>query len=139
MAEQYPELGPGDRREVLEFAASESGRPAYLLEKDIWVVWTLRTLFDAPMGAPLVFKGGTSLSKAHGSIRPWSITVDSSLRIGTSTSPIQARISSRGLRLDLDAAQSNRRVFARQSLEWSERRPHHEGALWAESPHDRRT
>lgn len=66
MAEQYLELGPGDRREVLEFVASESGRPAYLLEKDFWVVWTLQTLFDAPMCAPLVFKGGTSLSKAYG-------------------------------------------------------------------------
>ena len=32
MAEHYPDLGPGDRREVLEYAASESGRPPYLLE-----------------------------------------------------------------------------------------------------------
>ena len=66
MDDQYLELGPGDRREVLEFAASESSRSANLLEKDIWVVWALQTLFDAPMGAPLVFKGGTSLSKAYG-------------------------------------------------------------------------
>ena len=76
MAEQYLKLGPGDRREVLEFAASESGRPAYLLEKDIWVVWALRTLFDSPMGAPLVFNGGTSLSKAYGAIRRFSEDVD---------------------------------------------------------------
>ena len=76
MAERYLDLGPGDRREVLEFAASESGRPAYLLEKDIWVVWALRTLFDAHMGAPLVFKGGTSLSKAYGAIRRFSEDVD---------------------------------------------------------------
>ena len=59
MAERFLDLGPGDRREVLEFAASESGRPAYLLEKDIRVVWSLQTLFDVPMGAPLIFKGGT--------------------------------------------------------------------------------
>ena len=76
MAERYLDLGPGDRREVLEFAASESGRPAYLLEKDIWVVWALQTLFDAPMGAPLVFKGGTSLSKAYGAIHRFSEDVD---------------------------------------------------------------
>ena len=76
MAEQYLDLGPGDRREVLEFAASESGRPAYLLEKDIWVVWALQTLFDAPLGAPLVFKGGTSLSKAYGAIHRFSEDVD---------------------------------------------------------------
>ena len=76
MAEHYLDLGPGDRREVLEFAASASGRPAYLLEKDIWVVWALRTLFGAPLGAPLVFKGGTSLSKAYRAIRRFSEDVD---------------------------------------------------------------
>ena len=35
MAEHYLDFGPADRREVLEFAASESGRPACLLEKDV--------------------------------------------------------------------------------------------------------
>ena len=83
MADQYLELGPRDRREVLEVAASESGRPAYLLEKDIWVVWALQTLFDAPMGAPLVFKGGTSLSKAYGAIRRFSEDVDLTYDIRT--------------------------------------------------------
>ena len=66
MAEHYPDLGPGDRLEVLEYAASASGRTACVLEKDIRVVWALQTLFDAPIGAPLVFKGGTSPSKAFG-------------------------------------------------------------------------
>ena len=76
MADHYLDLGIDVRREALEFAASESGRPAYLLEKDIWVVWTLRTLFGAPVGASLVFKGGTSLSKAYGVIRRFSEDVD---------------------------------------------------------------
>ena len=39
MAERYLDLSRDDRREVLDVAASASGRPAYLLEKDIWVVW----------------------------------------------------------------------------------------------------
>ena len=51
MADHYLDLEFDVRREALEFAASESGRPAYLLEKDIRVVWTLRTLFTAPFGA----------------------------------------------------------------------------------------
>ena len=76
MADYYLALETDIRREALEFAASESGRPAYLLEKDIWVVWTLRTLFAAPVGASLVFKGGTSLSKAYGVIRRFSEDVD---------------------------------------------------------------
>ena len=76
MAERYLDLALADRREVLNVAASESGRPAYLLEKDIWVVWSLETLFASPLGAPLVFKGGTSLSKAYGAIRRFSEDVD---------------------------------------------------------------
>ena len=76
MAERYWGLSHRDRREVLEFAASASGRPAYLLEKDIWVVWAIQTLFGAPIGAPLVFKGGTSLSKAYRAIGRFSEDVD---------------------------------------------------------------
>ena len=66
MADHYLDLGTDVRREALEFAASESGRPAYLLEKDIWVVWTLRTLFGAPVGASLVFKGAPRFPRHTG-------------------------------------------------------------------------
>ena len=76
MAEGYLDLSRRDRREVLEFAAGASGRPTYLLEKDIWVVWAIQTLFEAPIGAPLVFKGGTSLSKAYRAIGRFSEDVD---------------------------------------------------------------
>ena len=61
---------------MLAVAASASGRPVHLLEKDIWVVWCLDTLFGAAIGAPLVFKGGTSLSKAYQVIRRFSEDVD---------------------------------------------------------------
>ncbi len=52
-------LSPPDQADALAVAASRSGKPAHLLEKDIWVVWTLRALFGAPFGHDLVFKGGT--------------------------------------------------------------------------------
>jgi len=47
-----------------------------LLEKDIWVVATLRTLFEAPFAGHLTFKGGTSLSKAWHAIRRFSEDID---------------------------------------------------------------
>ena len=47
-----------------------------MLEKDIWVVWVLRHLFTGPYAQHLVFKGGTSLSKAYGVIRRFSEDVD---------------------------------------------------------------
>ena len=69
-------LSAEDRREALAVAADASGRPIHLLEKDLWVVWTLRELFGGVHGKHLVFKGGTSLSKGYGVIRRFSEDVD---------------------------------------------------------------
>lgn len=76
MAEAFLALSPSDRGEALEAAASASGRPPHLLEKDVWVVWALATLFESSLGKRLVFKGGTSLSKAYQAIRRFSEDVD---------------------------------------------------------------
>ena len=76
MADSFLRLPAGDRREVLGVAADRSGRPAHLLEKDAWVVWALAALYGSPLGEHLVFKGGTSLSKAYGVIRRFSEDVD---------------------------------------------------------------
>jgi hypothetical protein len=76
MADSFLQLSDADRREVLGVAADRSGRPAHLLEKDVWVVWALATLYGSPLGEHLVFKGGTSLSKAYGVIRRFSEDVD---------------------------------------------------------------
>lgn len=46
-------------------------------EKDFWVCWTLDALFNGREGGPrLLFKGGTSLSKAFGLIQRFSEDVD---------------------------------------------------------------
>ena len=52
-----------ERRFALRKVQAEGSHPAFLLEKDIWVVATLNVLFEAPFGRHKVFKGGTSLSK----------------------------------------------------------------------------
>lgn len=76
MPERFFGLSPKDKYDALHVVASRSGRPAYLLEKDIWVVWTLSALFDAPFARHLVFKGGTSLSKGYQAIERFSEDVD---------------------------------------------------------------
>ncbi|RLK45395.1 nucleotidyl transferase AbiEii/AbiGii toxin family protein [Cupriavidus plantarum] len=76
MADAFLHLSHDDRKDVLSIAADRSGRPAHLLEKDAWVVWALRTLYASPLGIHLVFKGGTSLSKAYGVIKRFSEDVD---------------------------------------------------------------
>ena len=76
MAEPYFSLSDEDRAEVLELGRERTGRPAHLLEKDVWVVWTLSALFGSPVGADLTFKGGTSLSKAYRIIDRFSEDLD---------------------------------------------------------------
>lgn len=76
MADIFLKLSAQDRRDALGVAADRSGRPNHLLEKDVWVVWALATLYAAPLGEHLVFKGGTSLSKAYQVIRRFSEDVD---------------------------------------------------------------
>lgn len=76
MAEYFFDLSDNDRREVLEQVRPQTGRPSHLLEKDVWVVWILRALFESPLTADLTFKGGTSLSKAYKIIDRFSEDVD---------------------------------------------------------------
>ena len=55
-------------------------RSPAIVEKDFWVCWTLHRIYDVLKFRPeLVFKGGTSLSKAYGSIKRFSEDVDLSL------------------------------------------------------------
>ncbi len=75
-AESYFRLTRAEQSDLLLAASAQLGRPSALVEKDIWVVWTLGALFAMPEGAYLVFKGGTSLSKAHGLIKRFSEDVD---------------------------------------------------------------
>jgi len=82
VVESWFALSPEDQKEALAVAAAESGWPANLLEKDIWVVWALQTLgTEQELLETLTFKGGTSLSKAYGLIDRFSEDVDLTLNI----------------------------------------------------------
>lgn len=76
MPESFFHLTIKEQEEALQVAASASGRPPHLLEKDIWVVWALSVLFESQLGPHLAFKGGTALSKAYRVIRRFSEDVD---------------------------------------------------------------
>lgn len=76
MSEAFFNLPLEERRETLALAAGASGRPAHLLEKDIMVVWSLGVLGRASFDEHLVFKGGTSLSKAYDVIDRFSEDID---------------------------------------------------------------
>ena len=77
MAEtRFQHLSADNRRDALEVAERSSSQKAHLLEKDVWVVATLGVLFDASFARHLIFKGGTSLSKAWRAIRRFSEDID---------------------------------------------------------------
>lgn len=76
MSEAFLDLSAEERHDALALAASESGRPAHLLEKDVMVVWALGVLGSSAFDDHLVFKGGTSLSKAYGAIDRFSEDID---------------------------------------------------------------
>lgn len=76
MAESWFSLSRDDQVEALEFAAARIGRPAHLLEKDIWVVWVLSAIYESDLASKLTFEGGTSLSKVYRIIDRFSEDVD---------------------------------------------------------------
>lgn len=76
MTEYFFNLSQDDQREALEQVRAQTGRPTHLLEKDAWVVWTLRALYTSPLASELTFKGGTSLSKAYKIIDRFSEDID---------------------------------------------------------------
>lgn len=67
-----------DRRDLFLSTANRLGTTAQYVEKDFWVCWALDALFNglAPGGPRLLFKGGTSLSKAFEIISRFSEDID---------------------------------------------------------------
>lgn len=67
-----------ERRDLFLGAAARLGTAVQNIEKDFWVCWTLDALFNGlEVGGPrLLFKGGTSLSKAFGLISRFSEDID---------------------------------------------------------------
>jgi hypothetical protein len=69
-----------DRADLFGEAAARMGVAPEIIEKDFWVCWTLSRLFPNRPGRPsILFKGGTSLSKAYGLIQRFSEDIDLSL------------------------------------------------------------
>ncbi len=64
------------RRNAYIQIAEKTGMNAFAVEKDWWVVQTLRIVFEMDVAQHLVFKGGTSLSKAWNLIQRFSEDID---------------------------------------------------------------
>lgn len=78
MPERFLLLDDRDRRDAYEATAQHFGLPGAVVEKDVWICWVLGVLFGEPEPDryPMVFKGGTSLSKVFGAIFRFSEDID---------------------------------------------------------------
>ncbi len=72
------DASPQDREGLFLATAQRLGTTLGNVEKDFWMCWTLDVLYHRlPPGGPrLLFKGGTSLSKAYGLISRFSEDID---------------------------------------------------------------
>ena len=115
-------LSPEERREALEVAANLSGRRTHLLEKDTWVVYTLRSLAESPFGGDLTFKGGMSLSKAYNAVSRFSEDLDVTYDIRAIAPDLVEGAGEDALPRDRSQERSWTREIRRRLAEWVETR-----------------
>ena len=77
--DDFAKAKPAERRTYLEETAARRASTTTAVEKDFWICWTLKHLFELRGVPALRFKGGTSLSKVYGLIDRLSEDIDISI------------------------------------------------------------
>lgn len=75
----FLELDTKEKLQIFEQIRTKTGLPIQAIEKDWWVVQTLGLIFSMDCAPHIVFKGGTSLSKAWNAIERFSEDIDLAL------------------------------------------------------------
>ncbi len=86
---------PQQRIKALQLVAIKRGLPEVVIEKDWWVSNLLNIIFAMPAECKIIFKGGTSLSKAWKLIERFSEDIDISVDpayFGASETPTKKQI-----------------------------------------------
>ena len=111
-----------ERKELLQETASRRDSTDIIIEKDFWVCWTLKRLFTNPALAPyLIFKGGTSLSKAYGLIERFSEDIDLTINrnapfLKDGKDPMEEGISKKERGRRLEALKVNAQAFVNKII-----------------------
>lgn len=72
----FIKLNKKDKLNIFNQTSERSGLPSSAVEKDWWVTLSLNIIFSLPYANQIVFKGGTSLSKAWDLIERFSEDID---------------------------------------------------------------
>lgn len=119
MADEFLELGPKARAAVLRRVGQDIGRAATVLEKDVFLCWTLRALFTMPDAPTMAFKGGTSLSKVYKAIDRFSEDVDITIDhqwLSPEFDPFSPELSNNQRREGCEALRDKARALARERI-----------------------
>lgn len=92
----YFTLPKTQQRQILEQATLRIKLPIQAIEKDIWVSTILQIIFSLPVAEHLIFKGGTSLSKAWGLISRFSEDID--LAVGRALFELEGDLTKKGIK-----------------------------------------
>lgn len=115
--DKFIALPEEERKAAFQEAATRQGVRPIIIEKDFWVCWTLRHIFENPQLAPhITFKGGTSLSKAYRLIERFSEDIDLTISkdapyLANGTDPMEEGISGKERQRRIDALKANTRRF----------------------------
>jgi len=96
--DKVAKLPEQDRRDLFSETAAQKGSTPAVVEKDFWVTWVLKQLFeDEKLSSLLMFKGGTSLSKVYRLIERFSEDIDLILdwRVLSGEDPLAERSKSK--------------------------------------------
>jgi len=74
--EDFIKLSNKDKVNIFNQTSERTGLPSSAIEKDWWVTLSLNIIFSLPYANQIVFKGGTSLSKAWNLIERFSEDID---------------------------------------------------------------
>jgi predicted nucleotidyltransferase component of viral defense system len=72
----FYKINKSEKGAIFSEIATQKGMKPFAVEKDWWVSRSLETIFQMPIAKHLVFKGGTSLSKAWKLINRFSEDID---------------------------------------------------------------
>ncbi len=109
------------RRELFAETGAQKGMTSAIAEKDFWVCWVLRQLFEHPkLSSKILFKGGTSLSKVFNLIERFSEDVDLILdwRLVAQESPQAKRSNTKEDKFNRDMIMKAQEYIELNVLNW---------------------
>lgn len=115
--DSFLKLSLEDRKAAFEETAKLLDVRPIIIEKDFWVCWTLKQIFNIPeLGKHITFKGGTSLSKAYRLIDRFSEDIDLTISrtapyLKDATDPMAEDISGKERQRRIEALKEGARQF----------------------------